>query len=552
MKRILRLGNAVWFMLLMLIILTSGCGGGGGVSSSGGNNAPATAFTGKTSQAVITQSNAKVLTDAGSDSGLLSSGAVGSSVGAKPVARTAKFAMQAVSTAPETLNGNCGGNSVTSSTYDSVTGKVSGSTTYNSYCQDGTTENGQTTFSGTLSQANSSLDVTITFSSYSTKDATDDSLMNGSANLQGTIQNGNLSGVSMTMNVDIKDNIQNKVLKLENILITSTYTTTYSEFTISGGKVYHPDYGYFDLSTPTAILTNSGDEYPSSGVLVIAGANGTKGKLTYLSKTQYKVEADETGGGTYTLVGTYDWSGTSSGGAAPAISAITPLSATVGTLVTITGTNFNATPAGNTVKFNGTTATVTSSTAAQIITVVPTSATTGPITVTTTGGTATSSSNFTVTAGEVLASSIVGIWGDLSVSSTNFYNTITREWAPPSGGGTKIEFNQDGTYTKASIFQSTFYGCTVKYFFWTAGNVSINGTTMILTQTENYKKKTDSCQSASNFDGTQPLETLNYNWSIQLVVDPFAGESWYTGPAAYPTLFMDKGGVGVPISYRKN
>jgi hypothetical protein len=49
------------------------------------------------------------------------------------------------------------------------------------------------------------------------------------------------------------------------------------------------------------------------------------------------------------------------------------------------------------VKFNGTTATITSNTATPIVTAVPAGATTGKITVTTAGGTATSATDFTVT-----------------------------------------------------------------------------------------------------------------------------------------------------------
>ena len=80
---------------------------------------------------------------------------------------------------------------------------------------------------------------------------------------------------------------------------------------------------------------------------------------------------------------------------APVISGFTPGTGTTGTTVTITGVNFTGATA---VSFNGTSApsfTVDSST--RITTLVPSGATTGTISVTTLGGTATSSSNFTVT-----------------------------------------------------------------------------------------------------------------------------------------------------------
>ena len=67
---------------------------------------------------------------------------------------------------------------------------------------------------------------------------------------------------------------------------------------------------------------------------------------------------------------------------------------TVGTSVTITGTNLTGVTA---VKFNGVTATFTTSTATSVTATVPSGATTGKITVTTPVGTATSATDFTVT-----------------------------------------------------------------------------------------------------------------------------------------------------------
>ena len=68
----------------------------------------------------------------------------------------------------------------------------------------------------------------------------------------------------------------------------------------------------------------------------------------------------------------------------------------VGAAVTISGTGFSTTPSQNTVTFNGTAATVTSASSTQLVVTVPTGATTGPIQVTAPGGSASSSSPFTV------------------------------------------------------------------------------------------------------------------------------------------------------------
>jgi len=84
----------------------------------------------------------------------------------------------------------------------------------------------------------------------------------------------------------------------------------------------------------------------------------------------------------------------SSSGSTPTVTSFTPTCGPVSTSVTITGTNFTGATA---VKFNGTSATsFTVNSATQITAAVPSSATTGPISVTTPSGTGTSPGNFTV------------------------------------------------------------------------------------------------------------------------------------------------------------
>ncbi|NAY91548.1 BspA family leucine-rich repeat surface protein [Muricauda sp. JGD-17] len=82
----------------------------------------------------------------------------------------------------------------------------------------------------------------------------------------------------------------------------------------------------------------------------------------------------------------------------PTITSFTPKSGTVGTLVTINGTNFSTTASANTVKIGSTTATVSTATATKLTITVPQGATTGKVSVAVGGKTATSTDNFTVTA----------------------------------------------------------------------------------------------------------------------------------------------------------
>ena len=80
----------------------------------------------------------------------------------------------------------------------------------------------------------------------------------------------------------------------------------------------------------------------------------------------------------------------------PAITSFTPANGTVGTGVTITGTNFTD---ARGVAFGGRVATFTVNNSGTVTTTVPFGTTSGPITVTTLDGTATTSTSFTVTSG---------------------------------------------------------------------------------------------------------------------------------------------------------
>ncbi|MEZ4972671.1 MAG: IPT/TIG domain-containing protein [Cyclobacteriaceae bacterium] len=119
----------------------------------------------------------------------------------------------------------------------------------------------------------------------------------------------------------------------------------------------------------------------------------------------------------------------------PTISSFTPSSGPVGTTVTITGTNFDPTPANNTVKFNGTTAAVSVSSSTSITCTVPSGASSGKITVTVAGNTATSVVDFTVTTSPAITitlqpsstSACVGDMVTFSVSATGTTN-ISYQW----------------------------------------------------------------------------------------------------------------------------
>lgn len=122
----------------------------------------------------------------------------------------------------------------------------------------------------------------------------------------------------------------------------------------------------------------------------------------------------------------------------PTVSAFAPGSGSVGTTVTITGTNFSVNPILNTVLFNGTKATVTSATATQLTVIVPSGATTGSITVIVGENSVVSSDSFTV-----------------DVSSTNVvvtYNGTTATVANPyEGNGVTATVSSGDVVVRSTI-----------------------------------------------------------------------------------------------------
>src|SRR5204862_990701 len=131
----------------------------------------------------------------------------------------------------------------------------------------------------------------------------------------------------------------------------------------------------------------------------------------------------------------------------PTITSFTPGSGPVGTSVTISGTNFTGASA---VLFNGTSASFTVNSATSIAATVPSGATTGPISVTTSGGTASSASSFTVgdtTPPTVAIDQAAGQADPTSSSPISFTAVFSKPVSGFSGAGVTISGTAGGTKT---------------------------------------------------------------------------------------------------------
>ncbi len=125
----------------------------------------------------------------------------------------------------------------------------------------------------------------------------------------------------------------------------------------------------------------------------------------------------------------------------------TPSWGPVGTAVTIYGTGFDATPANNTIKFNGVTATTLTASTTVLTANVPAGATTGAISVTVGAATATSTNPFTVGLGA--APTITSFTPSIGPSGTVVTITGTNYQTVP--GDNRVSFkNAFGSVTTAS------------------------------------------------------------------------------------------------------
>lgn len=128
-----------------------------------------------------------------------------------------------------------------------------------------------------------------------------------------------------------------------------------------------------------------------------------------------------------------------SGNGAPSISSFTPSSGTAGTSLLITGGNFAGVSA---VRINGVNCTTFSvDSVSQITAVVPAAATTGPVTVVTSLGTATSSTNFTVVQSPVLISQIYGGGGQAGATyNADYVELYNRSGNSVSLAGWSVQY----------------------------------------------------------------------------------------------------------------
>ena len=299
------------FAILAGIWLVAGCGGGGGSSTPVSDSG----YTGVTTQAVVTSSNAKALSADAYSGGQMSASSVGLAkiaaggeaalltptakaltdsvaqifAASRPLAKS----VAATAAIQETIAGYGGSMSYTIN-LDLLTGAFSGTITFNQFQETATSPiiNGPIAFSGVYNQATSSFSsMSISISSLSATNGGKSFTLSGSESFSksGTTE-------TLTLSVVITNNLTGLTYWAKDYVLT----VTGASLTLTGAY-YDPVHGYVVISTITPLTVSTTDAKPTAGQLLFTGASGTRARLTFTS-SGYVVEVDTTGSGTFVTV----------------------------------------------------------------------------------------------------------------------------------------------------------------------------------------------------------------------------------------------------------
>lgn len=279
-----------YLLVSLFAALTVACGGGG-------NGTPNIQYTGKTNAATITSANASTLgtKSLSAQNDASKTTATRSIVPQSAIDIARGIALGQVTTVQATRAtqssgpqpGTCGGSYTANS--DGGTG---GALVFSSYCT-GTlgaagpsvTINGSIGFSAILAtdtygqQYVSTLNLTYTYLTVTTQPG------NVTFSSSGTFtfaMDPAAAVLSVTESTVIED-ASGKMVWLDNYVVANTPTGV----TING-RIYLSDEGYVDIQTTTPFAVISG-QWPTSGQLVLTGANGVKVRLT-ANSSGYTIE----------------------------------------------------------------------------------------------------------------------------------------------------------------------------------------------------------------------------------------------------------------------
>lgn len=131
---------------------------------------------------------------------------------------------------------------------------------------------------------------------------------------------------------------------------------------------------------------------------------------------------------------------------------------------------------------------------------------------------------------------LASTWQTGTVSSVNFYNPTTGAWSAPSGVGMFFKFTPDGYYEKGVLLQSSLYGCTMTFFAFNKGTMTVEGDKIVLYPTYGKIKSIDNCVANNNYEKPDQLKSETMLW--ELGPDEYGVETlWLRYPDGGPSAF---------------
>jgi hypothetical protein len=199
----------------------------------------------------------------------------------------------------ETYDGVCGGTAHLVGSIDNQSGFFDGTLTYDDFCEESYAYDGIAEFEGFTNLASALpffylynfFDITVTIEEEQLS-------LTGKKGFDFT-QAPNF----MFLSYVLKDEILDESYWL-NVDFYFAEIEDFFEIYSGGGRFYNPEFGYVDLSIEATVHINDGEIWPASGSIILTGVEGSQGgntkiRLTFISATEFRVDADTDGDGEY-------------------------------------------------------------------------------------------------------------------------------------------------------------------------------------------------------------------------------------------------------------
>lgn len=134
---------------------------------------------------------------------------------------------------------------------------------------------------------------------------------------------------------------------------------------------------------------------------------------------------------------------------------------------------------------------------------------------------------------------LVGAWYSGTVSDINFYNRTTGNFGSPSGTGIFLKLSAEGYYEKGVLLQSSLYNCSMTFFAYNSGTITIKDSIITLYPTYGRIKSLDNCVPENNYLKNDQLVTETI--IAKLGEDDWGNETlWLRYPESNPSAFHRK------------